>query len=112
MSASDDTSNKREVWIVDSGATSHMTSRIDILDEVSDSNKSIGRRVYLSNGQTTFVTHSRNCLMPSGGMLRNVLVVPDFKYNLLSVSQLTRQLKCSVDFFLNFAFFKISSMER
>lgn len=85
MNASDK-SIKKESWIVDSGATSHMTSKIGVLDEVTNSNKSVGRKVYLPNGQTTLITHIGNCLIPSGGMLKNVLVVSDFKYNLLSVS--------------------------
>lgn len=105
MSAND-TPNKEETWIVDSGAIFYMTSRVDMLDEVSNSNKSVGRKVYLPNGQTTYVTHSGNCSIPSSGVLENVLVVPDFKYNLLSVSQLTRQLRCSVRFFSEFCIFQ------
>lgn len=45
------------------------------------------------------MTHSGRCIISDGGKLENVLVVPDFKYDLISVSQLSRQLKCSVRFF-------------
>jgi len=86
-------------WIVDSGATCHMTSKLEMLYSVSNSNKNVGRKVYLPNGQTTSVTHSGNCKISADDVLENVLVVPNFKYNLLSVSKLTRQLNCSVHFF-------------
>lgn len=88
-------------WIIDSGATCHMTSTLASLDNVDDSNKNVGRGVHLPNGQITLVTHSGSC-----GKLDNVLVVPDFKYDLLSVSQLTRQLQCSVCFFPEFCVFQ------
>lgn len=44
--------------------------------------------------------------MPGGDSLENVLVVPAFKFDLLSVSQITRQLKCSVNFFPEFVIFQ------
>ena len=43
------------------------------------------------------VTHSGSYKTLGGDLLKNVLVVPTFKFDLLSVSQLTKQLHCSVN---------------
>ncbi|XP_015057608.1 uncharacterized protein LOC107003863 [Solanum pennellii] len=61
-------------WIVDSGATCHMTCKPEKLSNISENNKNTGRRVYLPNGQITLVTHSGSCMIPDGGALDNVLV--------------------------------------
>lgn len=63
-------------WIVDSGATWHMTSKVEKLDEINVADENVGKKVYLTNGQTTLVTHSGRCVVSDGGMLENVLVVP------------------------------------
>lgn len=42
--------------------------------------------VYLPNSQTTLVTHSGTCMISTNKVLENVLFVPEFKHNLLSVS--------------------------
>ena len=39
-------------------------------------------------------------------MLENVLFIPDFKYNLLSVSKITRELNCFVSFYPGFCLFQ------
>lgn len=67
-----------------------MTYKIDILDNVT--HKNIGRKVFLPNGQTTLVTHSGSYEIPDYSTLKNILVIPDFKHDLLSTSQLIRQL--------------------
>lgn len=81
-----DVHDRRCQWIVDSGATCHMTSNLEKLDNVYTSHLNIGKKVYLPNGQTTLVTHSGSCMIRDDGILEDVLVVPDFKYDMLSVS--------------------------
>lgn len=89
-------------WIVDSGATCHMTSK---LGRLTHSRDCVGRKVYLSNGETTAVTHTGDCDITTGESIKNVLVVPAFNCDLLSVYQITRQLKCSINFFPEFVVF-------
>nr|AAU93584.2 Polyprotein, putative [Solanum demissum] len=89
-------------WIIDSGATCHMTSK---LERLNCSKECIGRKVHLPNGETTSVTYIGDYSMPGGDSLENVLVVHAFK-DLLSVSQITRQLKCSINFFPKFVIFQ------
>ncbi|KAH0652569.1 hypothetical protein KY289_030247 [Solanum tuberosum] len=56
------------------GATCHMTSKLEKLDNVYTSNLNIGKKVYLPNGQTTLVTHSGNCMIGDDDLLEDVLV--------------------------------------
>ncbi|KAF7132885.1 hypothetical protein RHSIM_Rhsim09G0014100 [Rhododendron simsii] len=86
-------------WIIDSGATDHVTSSIKLIDPKC-------------------MPKSANIQLPDGGQmpiesigsfhvtphikLDEVLKVPQFQVNLLSVSKLTRALKCIVIFFPDF----------
>lgn len=88
-----------ENWIVDSGATCHMTYKVDRPNHASSC---VNKLVHLPNGEGAPVSHTGCCSIGNGRMLDNVLVVPAFKHNLLSVSKLTRQLNCSVNFFPEF----------
>ncbi|XP_055835272.1 uncharacterized protein LOC129903760 [Solanum dulcamara] len=95
---------KREEWIIDSGATNHMTSNKQMLQEehaiVTD------KQVYLPNGEVVSVTHTGDCEIIDGHTISNVLYIPDFRYNLLSVSKITKELSCSVNFFPEFCIFQ------
>lgn len=90
---------RKENWIIDSGATCHMTYKLDRLCHAS---RCVNKMVYLPNGEAAQVSHTGCCSTVDGKILDNVLVVPAFKHNLLSVSKLTRQLNCSVNFFPEF----------
>lgn len=76
-------------WVVDSGATKHTTSLDDLFDIVS-LEQSDQNHVQLPNGETTAISHIGSYNWSNGDVLTNVLVVPNFKYDLISVSQLTR----------------------
>lgn len=81
--------DKQREQIVDPGATCPMTSSINTLNEVSSCNKVIGRKIYLPNGQNTSISPIGSCILSEDNILNNVLVVPDFKFDLLSVSNIT-----------------------
>ncbi|KAL2921517.1 Retrovirus-related Pol polyprotein from transposon RE2 [Bienertia sinuspersici] len=70
-------------WIIDSGATNHVTGSFEkLIDPVMvDSNKTIS----LPNGATTKILHKGDVRLKNGIWLRNVVYVPTFKHNLLSV---------------------------
>lgn len=78
-------------WILDSGATSHMTgslgSLIDILDTAS-------LPVKLPDGRITLAIQQGTAVMSSTLTLPNVLFVKGLQCHLISVSQLARQKKC------------------
>ena len=85
-----------DVWILDSGASDHMSYDASFLHDLRPLDSPI--TVSLPNGQKVQVSHCDTLKLNSWIELRNVLLVPQFKYNLLSVKQLARQLNCYVIF--------------
>ena len=82
-------------WILDTGATHHVCSSYShfiSFTPVFDS------KVTLPIGLTTSVTHIGTIQLTPTLLLQNVLFVPSFKFNLLSVSALTKDHNCFVQF--------------
>ena len=90
-------------WIIDSGATDHMTfdSR-----QVSPVKPSSQKFVSTANGNTTLVIGEGSLTLIDTLNLDSVLVVPYLDYNLLSVSQITAALSCIVVFWPEFCVIK------
>ena len=99
-------------WIVDSGATNHMSSSLSNLTDVKLVKSDYNRTVHLPNGGVTLVTHTGSSKIIDKGELKDVLFVPDFQYNLLSVSKLTREFHCFVSFYPGFCLFQDLSTGR
>lgn len=91
---------QNDLWIVDTGATNHMTANLDILSDVQEAAK--GNFVTLPNGHKSTVTHFGKLIFEQGIELSNVFYVPEFQYNLISVNQLIKDLQCSITFFPDF----------
>ncbi|KAK3012380.1 hypothetical protein RJ639_012737 [Escallonia herrerae] len=89
-------------WIIDSGATDHMTfdSR-----QVSTLKQSSQKFVTTANGTPAPIIGGHLPLTDNMN-LDSILVVPSLDYNLLSVSQITTALFCVVIFWTNFCVFK------
>ncbi|XP_016445850.1 uncharacterized protein LOC107771034 [Nicotiana tabacum] len=92
-------------WVIDTGASNHVVSSLDILTD-SHSVASNSSKVHLPNGNTTSITHTGSLTLSNDLELYNVLYVPNFKYNLLSVSKLTKELKCCALIFHEFCIFQ------
>ena len=90
-------------WIVDSGATDHMTfdSR-----QVSTLRPSSQKIVSTANSNTTPVIREGSLTLTDTLNLDSVLVVPSLDYNLFLVSQITAALSCIVIFWSEFCVFK------
>ncbi|KAF7812241.1 Cysteine-rich RLK (receptor-like protein kinase) 8 [Senna tora] len=73
-------------WIIDSGASSHVTGNLDLLKDVLEPRGK--NTVQLPDGITKRVQYVGNVILGGKLILRNVLYVPDFKYNLISVHKL------------------------
>lgn len=85
-------------WVLDSGATDHITSNLSILTHVHSPHS---HTVNLPNGTSTPITHMGTFQFNSKFSLHDVLYVPTFRMNLMSVSKLTRDLNCSVIFLVD-----------
>ncbi|XP_074323954.1 uncharacterized protein LOC141660872 [Apium graveolens] len=83
-------------WIIDSGASDHMTSSQKNLINVKRAPTSY--TITLPTGATTLITHIGNVVLQNGLKLNNVLYVPQFNHNLLSIHKLAQDGKCEVTF--------------
>lgn len=91
-------------WIIDSGTTNHFTPNLSLLSNVDEN--TIYKPVCLPNGSRTQLTHTRKSFLSSTIALDNVLCVPTFNFNLLSISQVTNSLNCAAIFFPSFCVFQ------
>ena len=84
-------------WIIDSGATNHMTSCSSLFDTYSTcSGKD---KVRVADGSLSTISGKGSIQCSPSLSLSSVLHIPTFDTNLLSVSSLTRSANCSVTFF-------------
>ena len=83
-------------WIIDTGATNHMVHSISCFTSIT---ATLNTFVNLPNDETTLVTHVGTVKVYKTLILTNVLCVPSFGFNLLSVSQLAKTTLCCLIFF-------------
>lgn len=77
-----------DVWMIDSGATCHFTNNPDLLVDIRRLQYACD--VKLPNGDRIRVLASGNCHLNEKLVLRDVLLVPEFTVNLISVSRLVK----------------------
>ena len=85
-------------WVMDSGASSHMSTTDGILFSHLPSSHSF---IIVGNGHTIPITCRGESILPTAAsnfVLSNVLVVPSLVRNLLSIRQFTRDNNCSIEF--------------
>ncbi|XP_075103413.1 uncharacterized protein LOC142177999 [Nicotiana tabacum] len=93
-------------WIIDSGASHHITPCKELLEELRSLEKQHDSRVQVPIGNKSSITSAGSTVILGSQKITNVLHVSDFKFNLLSVSKLTKELLCSVIFPLNSVCFR------
>ena len=74
-------------WIIDSGATEHMT-----YDKGDFIKTTTPRRTYVANGVKYPVTSAGNVRLTKNLTLSNTLLIPSLENKLLSIGQLTEDL--------------------
>ena len=96
-------------WIIDSGATDHVTSLAELLDP-----KNLPRTTTISlpNGGQAHIESIGSLHVTPHIELDDVLKVPQFQVNLLSVSKLTWTLQCIVMFFSDFCVVQDATMRK
>lgn len=87
-------------WILDTGVTNHMTFNLEYLNSLAECDSP--SFVQLPNGKTAIIAHVGTYSLTPTQTLSKVLHVPDFHFNLLSVSQLTKELNSCVLFYPHF----------
>ncbi|PKU60934.1 Retrovirus-related Pol polyprotein from transposon TNT 1-94 [Dendrobium catenatum] len=94
-------------WYLDSGASSHMTNRLDNLTQSSIYNGN--DQVTVGDGRSVPIAHSGTGLLPTPDRklrLSNLLHIPSISYNLLSISNLVKENQISITFDPNGYVFK------
>ena len=86
-------------WIIDSGATDHITSSFAWFQTYS---KIKPVHVNLPNGSWVTALYSGIVRFSSTLVIHNVLYVPNFNFNLISISKLISDLHCTLNFSANF----------
>jgi hypothetical protein len=82
--------------VLDSGVTDHITSSLNLL--INSRQNTILPPVIMPSGEHAPITSTGTLPLNSVISLKNVLGVPSFKVDLMSVSKVTRGLNCSVTF--------------
>lgn len=93
-------------WIIDRGETNHMISSVDTLHNVHTIKMGQNRKVHLRNRGLTLVTHTSSYKFKDTGELHDVFFVPEFQYNLLSISKVTKEINYFVSFNPGFCLFQ------
>ena len=70
-------------WIIDTRATDHMVHSISVFSSITSLSNTY---VYLPNGERALVTHIGTIHLTEKLILHNVLCVPSFSFNLISIS--------------------------
>lgn len=87
--------NKDTYLILDTGATNHMTCKLYWLSNF----KHVSSRVQLLDDSAYVVHGVGNLKLSKNRILKNVMYLPEFKYNLLSIAKLTQDVACYVSFY-------------
>uniref|UniRef100_A0A2N9HYD2 Integrase catalytic domain-containing protein n=1 Tax=Fagus sylvatica TaxID=28930 RepID=A0A2N9HYD2_FAGSY len=88
-------------WIVDTGATDHMVYSLSSFTSITSA---IHSYIHLPNGQKVLATHIGSVQISHTLTLTNVLCVPAFSFNLISITKLTDSMPCCVLFSSHFCF--------
>lgn len=78
-------------WIIDIGATNHMTGTLDFLVDICEMSPML---IKLPDGRFTVSTKIGKAILGSSFSLNNVLFVDGLHCHLISVSQLTKETRC------------------
>ena len=76
-----------ETWVINTGATDHIVCSVSLLTSITGISHSM---VQLPNGESVVVTHVSTIQLSSHITLTNVLCIPSFSFNILSVSSMTK----------------------
>ncbi|RVW56514.1 Retrovirus-related Pol polyprotein from transposon TNT 1-94 [Vitis vinifera] len=91
-------------WIVDTGASDHMTGDAAILQNYKPSNGHSS--IHIADGSTSKIAGTGSIKLTKDLYLDSVLHVPNLDCNLLSISKLARDLQCVTKFYPNLCVFQ------
>ena len=91
-------------WVIDSGATNHMTGNSNMFSSFQ-SHKALSP-VMVADGSTCNIVGSGTVKTTTTITLSSILSLPKLTFNLISVTRITRDLNCYVSFFPDHCLFR------
>lgn len=88
--------NKQIQWVLDSGESHHMTPSSFILEDIRVLEKPF--YITIPTGEVVLMERTGNLRLDKYIKLVNVLIVPRFSCNLISIHKLTCDMKCMVTY--------------
>ena len=88
-------------WVIDTRAIDHIVYSVPYFTSITST---LTTHVNLPNGEIAFVTHIGTVRILESLILYNILCVPSFTFNLISISQLAKSILCCLIFFGNLCF--------
>ena len=96
-------------WVLDTSAIDQIICLVSLLTSIT----SLTQYVFeLPNGESAQVTHMGSVRLSANLILENVLYVPSFSFNLLSISKLPQKLPYCLVFLSQFCFIQDLSLGR
>ncbi|KAL2923749.1 Retrovirus-related Pol polyprotein from transposon RE2, partial [Bienertia sinuspersici] len=89
-------------WIIDSGATHHMTSNKESMTHVCG--YASRNCINFPTGETTQISGIGEVRLSNDMVLSKVMLIPSFKHSLLSVQKLSKENNCKVTFHVGYCF--------
>ena len=83
-------------WIIDSGATDHMTGCFEVLEHLVKLKQEY--KINLPTGASSVITHTESVMLKNNIILKNVLYIPTFKHSLMSVQKPSKDNSCKLHF--------------
>ncbi|KAJ1409194.1 Zinc finger, CCHC-type [Sesbania bispinosa] len=108
--AGNDKTIEDQQWVLDSGASHHMTPLFSLLKGVRNLEKPF--YITVPTGNTVLVEKMGFIDLNRDIKLNNVLFVPDFSCNLISIHQLTNDLSCTVTYHANYCVIQDQTTKR
>ena len=84
-------------WIIDSGATDHMTGSSKLFSSYNPCARN--QKIKITDGSFSAIAGKGLIVISPSITLHNVFYVPNLLCNLLSISKITHDLKCQAHFF-------------
>lgn len=92
-------------WIVDSGAIQHLSANRHMFKDSTGLIQSHKDKLYLTTGDEVHISHTGEAYIITDDVIKDVLFLPDFKLNLVSVAKITKELSYFISFYPNFCVF-------
>lgn len=84
-------------WVVDSGATDHMSHNVTFFDSYKPT---LGnQQITVVDGSPTNIARQGNLYLTPSISLKDVLHIPKLSTNLISVHKIAKELHCKIIFF-------------